>query len=245
MLLDIHSLSAALEDGKQILNDLDLSIGKGEIHVLMGPNGAGKSSLGNTIMGNPVYQVTGGSIKFKDQDITEESPDKRANLGMFMSFQTPLEVPGISLETFIRSAIHHKTGEHVKLFQFQKELQRCMELLNMDSSYAKRDLNVGFSGGERKKSEILQLLMLKPDFAILDETDSGLDIDAVRVVSKGIEEYQKTVGGSLLIITHNTKILESLKVDKTHILVNGKIVMTGDGSLVAQVNKEGFEKYIK
>ncbi len=245
MLLDIHSLSAALEDGKQILNDLDLSIGKGEIHVLMGPNGAGKSSLGNTIMGNPVYQVTGGSIKFKDQDITDESPDKRAKLGMFMSFQTPLEVPGISLETFIRSAIHHKTGEHVKLFQFQKELQRCMELLNMDSSYAKRDLNVGFSGGERKKSEILQLLMLKPDFAILDETDSGLDIDAVRVVSKGIEEYQKTVGGSLLIITHNTKILESLKVDKTHILVNGKIVMTGDGSLVAQVNKEGFEKYIK
>ena len=245
MLLDIHSLSAALEDGKQILNDLDLSIGKGEIHVLMGPNGAGKSSLGNTIMGNPVYQVTGGSIKFKDQDITEESPDKRAKLGMSMSFQTPLEVPGISLETFIRSAIHHKTGEHVKLFQFQKELQRCMELLNMDSSYAKRDLNVGFSGGERKKSEILQLLMLKPDFAILDETDSGLDIDAVRVVSKGIEEYQKTVGGSLLIITHNTKILESLKVDKTHILVNGKIVMTGDGSLVAQVNKEGFEKYIK
>ena len=245
MLLDIHSLSAALEDGKQILNDLDLSIGKGEIHVLMGPNGAGKSSLGNTIMGNPVYQVTGGSIKFKDQDITEESPDKRAKLGMFMSFQTPLEVPGISLETFIRSAIHHKTGEHVKLFQFQKELQRCMELLNMDSSYAKRDLNVGFSGGERKKSEILQLLMLKPDFAILDETGSGLDIDAVRVVSKGIEEYQKTVGGSLLIITHNTKILESLKVDKTHILVNGKIVMTGDGSLVAQVNKEGFEKYIK
>lgn len=245
MLLDIHSLSAALEDGKQILNDLDLSIGKGEIHVLMGPNGAGKSSLGNTIMGNPVYQVTGGSIKFKDQDITEESPDKRAKLGMFMSFQTPLEVPGISLETFIRSAIHHKTGEHVKLFQFQKELQRCMELLNMDSSYAKRDLNVGFSGGERKKSEILQLLMLKPDFAILDETDSGLDIDAVRVVSKGIEEYQKTVDGSLLIITHNTKILESLKVDKTHILVNGKIVMTGDGSLVAQVNKEGFEKYIK
>ena len=245
MLLDIHSLSAALEDGKQILNDLDLSIGKGEIHVLMGPNGAGKSSLGNTIMGNPVYQVTGGSIKFKDQDITEESPDKRAKLGMFMSFQTPLEVPGISLETFIRSAIHHKTGEHVKLFQFQKELQRCMELLNMDSSYAKRDLNVGFSGGERKKSEILQLLMLKPDFAILDETDSGLDIDAVRVVSMGIEEYQKTVGGSLLIITHNTKILESLKVDKTHILVNGKIVMTGDGSLVAQVNKEGFEKYIK
>lgn len=245
MLLEVHNLSAALEDGKQILNDLSLSIGKGETHVLMGPNGAGKSSLGNTLMGNPVYQVTGGSIKFKDQDITEESPDKRAKLGMFMSFQTPLEVPGISLETFIRSAIHHKTGEHVKLFQFQKELQRCMSLLNMDSSYAKRDLNVGFSGGERKKSEILQLLMLKPDFAILDETDSGLDVDAVRVVSQGVEEYQKSVGGSLLIITHNAKILESLKVDKTHILVNGKITMSGDGSLIEQINAEGFEKYMK
>ena len=218
---------------------------KGETHVLMGPNGAGKSSLGNTLMGNPVYKITDGRIIFKDLDITEETTDKRAKLGMFMSFQAPLEVPGISLETFIRSAIQQKTGERVKLFQFQKELNACMELLNMNPDYAKRDLNVGFSGGERKKSEILQLLMLKPDFAILDETDSGLDVDAVRVVSKGIQEYQKTVGGSLLIITHNAKILESLKVDKTHILVKGHIVHTGDGSLVEKINKEGFEKFIK
>jgi len=210
----------------------------------MGPNGAGKSSLGNTLMGNPVYNVTSGKILFKDQDITEEKTDKRAKLGMFMSFQQPLEVPGISLESFIRASIQQKTGEHVKLFQFQKELKACMELLNMNPDYAKRDLNVGFSGGERKKSEILQLLMLKPDFAILDETDSGLDVDAVRVVSKGIEEYRKTVGGSLLIITHNAKILESLKVDYTHILVKGHITHTGDGSLVEQINKEGFEKYI-
>lgn len=245
MLLDIQNLSASLEDGKQILNGLSLSMEKGETHVLMGPNGAGKSSLGNTLMGNPVYKITDGKIIFKDQDITEETTDKRAKLGMFMSFQAPLEVPGISLETFIRSAIQQKTGERVKLFQFQKELNACMELLNMNPDYAKRDLNVGFSGGERKKSEILQLLMLKPDFAILDETDSGLDVDAVRVVSKGIQEYQKTVGGSLLIITHNAKILESLKVDKTHILVKGHIVHTGDGSLVEKINKEGFEKYIK
>lgn len=245
MLLDIQNLSASLEDGKQILNGLSLSMEKGETHVLMGPNGAGKSSLGNTLMGNPVYKITDGKIIFKDQDITEETTDKRAKLGMFMSFQTPLEVPGISLETFIRSAIQQKTGERVKLFQFQKELNACMELLNMNPDYAKRDLNVGFSGGERKKSEILQLLMLKPDFAILDETDSGLDVDAVRVVSKGIQEYQKTVGGSLLIITHNAKILESLKVDKTHILVKGHIVHTGDGSLVEKINKEGFEKFIK
>ena len=245
MLLETLNLNAGLEDGKQILNDLNIKINPGETHVLMGPNGAGKSSLGNTLMGNPVYQVTGGKIIFKDKDITEESTDVRAKLGMFMSFQNPLEVPGISLETFIRSAIHHKTGEHVKLFQFQKELKACMELLNMDPSYAKRDLNVGFSGGERKKSEILQLLMLKPDFAILDETDSGLDVDAVRVVSKGIEEYQKNVGGSLLIITHSTKILESLKVDYTHVLVNGHIVKTGDGSLVQQINESGFEEFVK
>lgn len=245
MLLDIQNLSASLEDGKQILNGLSLSMEKGETHVLMGPNGAGKSSLGNTLMGNPVYKITDGKIIFKEQDITEETTDKRAKLGMFMSFQAPLEVPGISLETFIRSAIQQKTGERVKLFQFQKELNACMELLNMNPDYAKRDLNVGFSGGERKKSEILQLLMLKPDFAILDETDSGLDVDAVRVVSKGIQEYQKTVGGSLLIITHNAKILESLKVDKTHILVKGHIVHTGDGSLVEKINKEGFEKFIK
>ena len=245
MLLETQNLSAGLEDGKQILNDLNIKINPGETHVLMGPNGAGKSSLGNTLMGNPVYQVTGGKILFKDKDITEESTDARAKMGMFMSFQNPLEVPGISLETFIRSAIHHKTGEHVKLFQFQKELKTCMELLNMDPSYAKRDLNVGFSGGERKKSEILQLLMLKPDFAILDETDSGLDVDAVRVVSKGIELYQKNVGGSLLIITHSTKILESLKVDYTHVLVNGHIVKTGDGSLVAQINESGFEEFVK
>ena len=244
MLLDIQNLSASLEDGKQILNGLSLSMEKGETHVLMGPNGAGKSSLGNTLMGNPVYKITDGRIIFKDQDITEETTDKRAKLGMFMSFQAPLEVPGISLETFIRSAIQQKTGERVKLFQFQKELNACMELLNMNPDYAKRDLNVGFSGGERKKSEILQLLMLKPDFAILDETDSGLDVDAVRVVSKGIQEYQKTVGGSLLIITHNAKILESLNVDKTHILVKGHIVHTGDGSLVEKINKEGFEKFI-
>lgn len=245
MLLDIQNLSASLEDGKQILNGLSLSMEKGETHVLMGPNGAGKSSLGNTLMGNPVYKITDGKIIFKDQDITEETTDKRAKLGMFMSFQAPLEVPGISLETFIRSAIQQKTGERVKLFQFQKELNACMELLNMNPDYAKRDLNVGFSGGERKKSEILQLLMLKPDFAILDETDSGLDVDAVRVVSKGIQEYQKTVGGSLLIITHNAKILESLNVDKTHILVKGHIVHTGDGSLVEKINKEGFQKFIK
>ena len=244
MLLDVKNLNAGLEDGKQILNDLNIQIGQGEIHALMGPNGAGKSSLGNTLMGNPVYKITGGKIVFKDTDITEESADKRARLGMFMSFQQPLEIPGISLEAFIRSAIQQITGEHVKLFHFQKELQRCMELLDMKPEYAKRDLNVGFSGGERKKAEILQLLMLKPAFAILDETDSGLDVDAVRVVAKGIAEYRKLTNGSLLIITHTTKLLEGLDIDKTHVIVKGHIVKTGDGQLFKQINEKGFEEFI-
>ena len=242
-LLELHDICAGIE-GKEILHNLNLNINAGETHVLMGPNGAGKSSLGNTIMGNPVYRLNSGKIIFDGADISEETTDKRAKAGLFLSFQQPLEVPGISLETFIRSSIQQKTGEHVKLFQFQKELKRCMEILNMDPSYAGRDLNVGFSGGERKKSEILQLLMLKPKLAILDETDSGLDVDAVRTVSKGIEEYMKTSGGSLLIITHSTRILESLKVDFTHVLVKGEIVKTGGAELVDEINANGFEKIL-
>ena len=243
-LLDVQNISVRVEE-KQVLSNVNLQIQSGETHVLLGPNGAGKSTLGNAIMGNPVYTLTGGKIIFDGQDITEEKTDKRAKAGLFLSFQNPLEVPGISLETFIRSAIQQRTGERVKLFQFQKELKANMELLNMDASYAGRDLNVGFSGGERKKSEILQLLMLKPKLAILDETDSGLDVDAVRTVSKVIEEYQKRHGGALLIITHSTRILESLNVDYTHILVKGTVVKTGDGSLVQKINENGFDEYIK
>lgn len=243
ILLDVQNISVSVDE-KTVLKNLNLKIGEGETHVLMGPNGAGKSTLGNALMGNPVYTLDGGKIIFEGQDLTGESTDKRARTGMFLSFQNPLEVPGISLESFIRSSIQQRTGERVKLFQFQKELQKNMRLLNMDESYAKRDLNVGFSGGERKKSEILQLLMLKPKFAILDETDSGLDVDAVRTVSKGVEEYQKNQNGGLLIITHSTRILESLHVDYTHVLVKGQIVKTGDGSLVEEINEKGFDKYI-
>ncbi|MBP5402463.1 MAG: Fe-S cluster assembly ATPase SufC [Treponema sp.] len=242
-LVDIQDISVSI-DSKQVLNKLSLSIGKGETHVLMGPNGAGKSTLGNTLMGNPIYTVENGKIFFDGQDITELSTDKRAAMGMFLSFQNPLEVPGISLENFIRSSLQQITGEKVKLFQFQKELKANMQFLDMAETYSSRDLNVGFSGGERKKSEILQLLMLKPKFAILDETDSGLDVDAVRTVSKGILEYQKNQNGSLLIITHSTKILESLNVDYTHVIVKGKIVKTGDGSLVKEINDRGFEQFI-
>ena len=242
-LLEITNLNVDIEK-KHVLDGISLTVNPGETHVLMGPNGAGKSTLGYTIMGNPRYTVSGGKIFFDGEDITEMTADKRAAKGIFLSFQQPLEVPGISLESFIRTALQQKTGERVKLFQFQKELKETMKLLNMEESYASRDLNVGFSGGERKKSEILQLLMLKPKLAILDETDSGLDVDAVRTVSKGIEEYQKRMNGALIIITHSTKILESLHVDKTHVLVKGKIIKEGDGSLVEQINEKGFEQFL-
>ena len=242
-LVSINNLSASVY-GKPILSGVDLTIGRGETHVLMGPNGAGKSTLGNVLMGNPVYTLESGKITFDGEDITAESPDKRARRGMFLSFQNPLEVPGLSLEEFIRNALRQKTGKPVKIFAFRRALAAAMELLDMDPAYAERDLNVGFSGGEKKKAEILQLLMLEPRFAILDETDSGLDVDAVRTVSRGIKEYQKREDGALLIITHSTKILESLHVDYTHILVRGKIVKTGDASLVDEINREGFEKFI-
>ncbi|MBQ6568104.1 MAG: Fe-S cluster assembly ATPase SufC [Treponema sp.] len=242
-LLDVQDINVRVA-GKEILRGVSLGIGEGETHVLMGPNGAGKSTLGYTLMGHPDYELAGGHIIFGGEDITEESADKRAKRGIFLSFQDPLEVPGVSLESFIRSSMQQVSGEKVKLMAFQKALDEAMDVLAMNHSYAQRDLNVGFSGGEKKKSEILQLLMLKPRLAILDETDSGLDVDAVRTVSKGVEEFQKKVGGALLIITHSTRILESLHVDYTHVMVRGQIVHTGDGSLVRQINEKGFEDFI-
>ncbi len=242
-LLEIQNVSASVQD-KALLHNISFNIKPGEIHVLMGPNGAGKSTLGNVLMGNPEYELTGGKILFEGKDITEEDTDKRAKSGMFLTFQDPLEVPGISLESFIRTSLQQITGERPKLIKFKKELEEAMDVLNFNHSYAERDLNVGFSGGEKKKAEILQLLMLKPKFAILDETDSGLDIDASRTVSKGVEEFQKKVGGALLIITHSTRILDSLHVDKTHILVRGRIVKEGDASLVQEINEKGFDPFI-
>ena len=241
-LLEIRNLSVGIDEG-EILHGINLNVGKGETHVLMGPNGAGKSTLGNAVMGNPVYRVFGGSIVFEGEDITSLTPDKRAAKGMFMSFQNPLEVPGLSLESFIRNSIRQQTGKPIKLMQFKKQLESTMELLEMDESYAERDLNVGFSGGEKKKSEILQMLMLSPKFCILDETDSGLDVDAVRIVSKGIREYHKTTDGSLIIITHNAKILEALDVDYTHILVKGRLAASGGPELISEISEHGFEKY--
>ena len=196
-------------------------------------------------MGNPKYHISSGNIIFKGNDITGESTDKRARDGIFLSFQEPLEVPGLSLESFIRSAIRQKTGRPIRVWEFHKELKKAMDVLQLDESYTQRSLNVGFSGGEKKKAEILQLMMLKPSLAILDETDSGLDVDAVRLVSEGVRAYQKEQKGALLIITHSTRILEALHVDYTHVMVDGHIVATGDGSLVDKINEEGYESFIQ
>ena len=243
-LLQINQIHADIEE-KEILHGVSLNINPGETHVLMGPNGAGKSTLGHVLMGNPKYHISSGNILFKGNDITGESTDKRARDGIFLSFQEPLEVPGLSLESFIRSAIRQKTGRPIRVWEFHKELKKAMDVLQLDESYTQRSLNVGFSGGEKKKAEILQLMMLNPSLAILDETDSGLDVDAVRLVSEGVRAYQREQKGALLIITHSTRILEALHVDYTHVMVDGHIVATGDSSLVDKINEEGYESFIQ
>ena len=239
-LLNIKDLKVNVGE-KEILKGVDLTINENETHVLMGPNGTGKSTLGYAVMGNPKYEITGGSITFKGEDITGLAVNERAKKGIFLSFQTPIEVPGVTLSGFIRSGLERKTGKRIRFFEFKKKLAETMELLNMDPSYADRDLNVGFSGGEKKKAEILQMLMLEPALAILDETDSGLDVDAVRTVSKGISLYKERCQGSLIIITHSTRILQSLTVDKAHVMENGVIVKNGGGELVDEINEKGFE----
>ena len=239
-LLNIKNLKVNVGE-KEILKGIDLTINENETHVLMGPNGTGKSTLGYAVMGNPKYEITGGSITFKGEDITELAVNERAKRGIFLSFQTPIEVPGVTLSGFIRSGLERKTGKRIRFFEFKKKLAETMELLNMDPSYADRDLNVGFSGGEKKKAEILQMLMLEPSLAILDETDSGLDVDAVRTVSKGISLYKERCQGSLIIITHSTRILQSLTVDKAHVMEKGVIVKNGGGELVDEINEKGFE----
>ena len=228
---------------KEILAGVDLEVGYGQTHVLMGPNGTGKSTLGLALMGSPKYEITKGNIVFDGEDITEEGANERAKKGIFLSFQNPPEVPGVTLSSFIKSALEQVTGERVKFWDYKKKLKETMDLLGMDESYAERDLNVGFSGGEKKKAEILQLLMLEPKLAILDETDSGLDVDAVRIVSSGISEYQRRCGGSLLVITHSMGILDSLHVDRAHVMVEGRIVKTGGSELIEEVNSNGYSKW--
>ena len=240
-LLNIENLYVGAED-KEILKGINLKINKGEVHVIMGPNGSGKTTTANAILNNPIYTKTNGKITFEGDDITNSKTDEIARKGVFMSFQLPEEIPGISVTNFLRYAKGKVTGKPVKITEFKIELVKYMKALKMNTKYMSRNLNVGFSGGEKKKNEILQLLVLNPKLAILDETDSGLDVDAIKTVSKGIEMYRNDEN-AVLVITHNTKILHSLKVDYVHILVDGKIVKTGDATLASEIEQEGYSKY--
>lgn len=244
-MLKINNLYTIAEDdnNKKILNGLDLEINPGEIHVIMGPNGSGKSTLANTILNNPRYIVTQGNIEFEGKDITNMRTNEIAKLGIFMSFQTPEEIPGITVAKFLKSTKKAITGENASIVSLSNEIGNNMDELNMDRSYLSRDFNVGFSGGEKKKNEILQMLTLNPKLVMLDETDSGLDVDAIKTVVKGINLY-KNDSNAVLIITHSTKILDGLNIDKVHVLVNGKIVETGDMSLANYIDQNGYAKYL-
>ena len=237
-LLEIKDLHAGVE-GKKILKGLSLSVDKGEIHVILGPNGSGKSTLMNLIMGHPKYQITSGTIEFEGEELNDLQTFERARKGLFLSFQIPEEIPGITVENMLRTAKQAVTGEKVKILPFRRELKKLMEELKMKSEYAERYLNVGFSGGEKKRTEILQLLMLNPKLAMLDETDSGLDVDAVQIVSEGVAKFHNA-DNSCLIITHNARILEKLKVDRVHVLMNGTIVEEGGPELIDDINSRGF-----
>ena len=240
-LLEIKDLHVKAED-KEILKGIYLKINKGEIHVIMGSNGSGKTTTANAILNNPVYHKVRGSIEFDGENITNWKTDEIARRGIFMSFQLPEEIPGVSVTNFLKYAKNKVTGRPVKIFEFKDELKKYMEELNMNPKNMERSLNVGFSGGEKKKNEILQMLVLNPKLAILDETDSGLDVDAIKTVSKGIEMF-KNNNNAVLIITHNTKILHSLKVDYVHVLVDGKIVKTGNQNLAKEIEENGYAQY--
>ncbi len=240
-LLEINDLHVNADE-KEILKGINLKINKGEIHVIMGPNGSGKTTTANAILNNSQYLKTNGEIIFEGENINNLKTDEIAKKGIFMSFQLPEEIPGISVTDFLKFAKSKITGKPVKIFEFKDELKKYMEELNMNPKNMERSLNVGFSGGEKKKNEILQMLVLNPKLAILDETDSGLDVDAIKTVSKGIEMF-KNQNNAILIITHNTKILHSLKVDFVHVLVNGKIAKTGTQELAREIEENGYEQY--
>ncbi len=245
--LQINDLHVAIE-GKEILKGVSLTLRQGEVHALMGPNGSGKSTLSYALMGHPNYEITEGSVTIDGQDILELEADERAKVGLFLAFQYPTSIPGVTLANFLRHAVSNvrnpdrKEGEDlVPMREFRKELRSQMDDLGMDPEFARRYLNEGFSGGEKKRAEVLQLAMLRPSFAVLDETDSGLDIDAVRVVSEGVNRVAASQGTGVLVITHYQRILNYIKPQHVHILFGGRIVESGGPELVDKLESEGYD----
>ena len=242
-MLEIKDLHATI-NGKEILKGINLTVKTGEVHAIMGPNGSGKSTLSNVLVGHPAYEVTKGSVTFNGKDLLALSPEDRSHEGLFLSFQYPVEIPGVSMVNFMRAAVNEKRKymgqEPLSASEFLKLMREKRAVVELDNKLANRSVNEGFSGGEKKKAEILQMLMLEPKLAILDETDSGLDVDAVRTVSEGVRLFRERTHGSLLIITHSTRILEALHVDAAHVIEEGVIVRNGGAELVDEINEKGF-----
>jgi Fe-S cluster assembly ATP-binding protein len=245
-LLKIENLHAVIaEDGTEILRGVDLEVGVGEIHAIMGPNGSGKSTLSKVLSGHPAYEVTEGSVWFRGENLLELEVDERARAGVFLAFQYPVEIPGVSIANFMRASVQAASpGEEVDIFDYQEKLLDRMALLEMDPSFAERSVNDGFSGGEKKRNEILQLAMLEPSLAVLDETDSGLDIDALKVVSSGVNKlHEERPEMAFLVITHYQRILNYIKPDRVHVMVQGRIAKSGGPELAEALEARGYEEY--
>jgi Fe-S cluster assembly ATP-binding protein len=237
--LKVEDLHVAV-DGKPIVNGLSLTVPAGEVHAIMGPNGSGKSTLANALMGHPRYEVTGGRVLLKGEDITDLPPDERAQKGLFLAMQYPTSIPGVTMVNFLRAALKAVQGRDVPIREFRQRLQESLEMLKMDESFARRYVNEGFSGGEKKRAEVLQMGMLKPSMAIMDETDSGLDIDALRTVSEGINALRNPNMG-VLLITHYQRMLNYVEPDQVHVLYRGRIVRSGGSELAAELEAKGYD----
>jgi Fe-S cluster assembly ATP-binding protein len=238
--LEIKNLHVRTED-REILRGVDLAVNRGEIHALMGPNGSGKSTLANTILGHPAYEITEGEILFKGEPITEADPEDRAQAGLFLAFQYPASIPGVSVANFLRMAMNTRREEPIGVKDFGAQLKHATELLHVDREFTSRHLNDGFSGGEKKRCEILQMAMLQPEVAVLDETDSGLDIDALRTVAEGVNALHRDNGMGALVITHYQRILHYVTPDFVHVMLDGRIVREGGAELVEQLEREGYD----
>ncbi|MET1044311.1 MAG: Fe-S cluster assembly ATPase SufC [Microbacteriaceae bacterium] len=245
--LEITGLKVAIDTDqgtKEILKGVDLTIQEGEIHAIMGPNGSGKSTLAYTIAGHPRYKVTGGTITLDGEDVLAMSIDERARVGLFLAMQYPVEIPGVTVSNFLRTAKTAIDGEAPALRPWIKQIRQSMQDLRMDGSFAERNVNEGFSGGEKKRHEILQLELLKPKFAVLDETDSGLDVDALKIVSEGVNRAMANTGLGILLITHYTRILRYIKPDFVHVFVDGKVAEEGGPELAERLENEGYDRYL-